>query len=105
MRLELRRMTAELIFEQPWLTVARTIIERYREAKDALAGGDAVPLRPKAEYDPNAPEEVRIFDDEGELVARYDLAHFIAEARRALAAPTAPAACRAAVNRDRQREP
>ena len=89
MRMEFRRMTGGLIHERTWPAHGRPIEEITAEAKDALRScyeGDLFSFWPKREFAPNAPEEVRVVDGEGRLIAQYDLCAFLAETQRSLVA-------------------
>jgi hypothetical protein len=89
MRMEFRRMTGVLILERAWPAHGRPVEEIAAEAKDALAScyeGDKFSFWPKKEFASNAPEEVRVVDGEGRVIAQYDLCAFLAETQRSMIA-------------------
>lgn len=87
MWMEFRRMSGTLILERAWPSHGRPVEEIAAEAKDALAScyeGDKFSFWPKKEFAPNAPEEVRVVDGEGRIIAQYDLCAFLAETQRSI---------------------
>jgi hypothetical protein len=88
MRMEFRRLTGTVIFETAWPAQDEPVTELNEQAKEALTGfyeGNEHSFWPKKEFAPNAPEEVRIIDEYGFVVAKYDIRDLGADTKRSLA--------------------
>jgi hypothetical protein len=75
MRMELRLLIGTLIFDQPWPDKEMSTEELKEQAKDALVNfyeGDERSLWSGTEFARKVPEEVRIVDANGAVVAHYD---------------------------------
>jgi hypothetical protein len=87
MRMEFRRMNGGVVHEREWPAHGRPIEEVAAEARDALAScyeGDAYAFWPKREFAPDAPQEVRVVDQGGQVIVRYDLRDLLADTKRSL---------------------
>ncbi|WP_156967751.1 hypothetical protein [Methylosinus sp. PW1] len=86
MRMVFRRLTGQVIHEEPWSGISATPAEFREHAKTALFGFYATDDRcfwPKAEHT-CAAEEVIILDTEGELIARYTINDIMADTKLTL---------------------
>jgi hypothetical protein len=87
MRMELRRLTGELVGQLPWPGEATNADELRAKAKAALAGfyeGNGHLFWPRQRFASNALEEVRIVSEDGETVASYTINDMIEETNRTL---------------------
>jgi hypothetical protein len=87
-KMEFRRLTGKPMFDdRPWQTDGVEISKLREHAKDALASfytGNDRAFWPKEQFRDKAPEEIRIVDAAGEVVARYDIRDMIADTKRQL---------------------
>jgi hypothetical protein len=95
MRMEFRRLIGTIIFETTWPEEEEPIADHNEQAKEALESfydGNEHCFWPKKEFSPNAPEEVRIINEYGIVVAKYDVHNLAADTKRSLAPkmPKAP---------------
>lgn len=84
MRMEFRRLIGALVFDRPWPVQGLSKKQLDDQAKDALASlyeGDGRSVWPKKEYASNAPEEVRIVDASGAVLAHYDIRNLVADTK------------------------
>jgi hypothetical protein len=89
MRMQFRRMSGALILEREWPAHGRPVEEIAAEAIEALTScyeGDAFSFWPKKAFAPDAPEEVRVIDADGAIIARCDLTVLLGASRRSLLA-------------------
>ena len=87
MRMELRRLSGEVIGILPWPGQVASAKEVEAQAKTALAGfyeGDDHVFWPKQRFASNAPEEVRIISDGGDIVAIYTVNDMAEDTKRSL---------------------
>lgn len=86
MRMEFRRLTGESILgDRPWQK--GTLEELLGHAKAALMGfydNNQNEFWPKEQFRCKAPEQVRIVDEAGNVVAQYDIRNIIADTGREL---------------------
>jgi hypothetical protein len=88
MRMEFRRLVGTVIFETSWPDQDEQIDEFNEQAKEALVSfyeGTEHCFWPKKEFAANAPEEVRIINEQGIVVAKYDIHDFATDTKRSLA--------------------
>ena len=88
MRMEFRRLVGTVIFETSWPDQDEQIDEFNEQAKEALVSfyeGTEHCFWPKKEFAANAPEEVRIVDEQGIIVAKYDIHDFATDTKRSVA--------------------
>jgi hypothetical protein len=93
MRMELRRLTGEVIGNLPWPGQVGSTQEVKAQAKAALAGfyeGDDRLFWPKQRFASNAPEEIRIVSDGGDIVATYTVNDMAEDTKRSLAERKSP---------------
>jgi hypothetical protein len=87
-KLEFRRLTGKpMLDDRPWRAEGIPASDLKEHAKAALMGfyaNDQHEFWPKEQFRDKAPEEVRIVDAAGNVVARYDIRDIIAETNRQL---------------------
>jgi len=88
MRMEFRRLTGKSVFEdRPWSTEGIPAAELKEHAKDALMSfytGNQHEFWPKEQFRDKAPEQARIVDEVGKIIAQYDIRDAIADTGRQL---------------------
>jgi hypothetical protein len=85
--MEFRRLAGTVIFETPWPTQSEPVTEFREQAKGALTSfyeGNEHFCWPKKEFASNAPEEVRIIDEHGFILGKYDIRELLADTKRTL---------------------
>src|SRR5262249_27598893 len=94
MRLELLRLSGQPVCKELWRSAANVPVDYLDDVvRDELLsfydGNDQV-FWPKSEYGQWAPELARIVDDDGELLAKYDIDDLAQDTGRKLLPPLAP---------------
>jgi formylmethanofuran dehydrogenase subunit D len=88
MRMEFRRLTGELVGQLPWPAQVTSADELRTKAREALAGfyeSNELEFWPRERFAANAPEEVRIVSETGEIVVSYTIKDFTADTGRIFA--------------------
>ena len=84
MRMEFRRIDGTLIGSMPWRVQVLTFDELRHHAKTALAGFYVHNEHAFWPRRPDAPEEVRIIDANGEIIVAYTIRDMAEETNRVL---------------------
>jgi hypothetical protein len=87
MRVEFRRLIGTVLEERPWPILAVNSDELRKEAAALLGGfyeSDEREFWPKKKFIQKTPEEVRIMDSAGKILARYDVWDLIDDTGRKL---------------------
>lgn len=95
MKLELLRLSGEPVCKDLWRSAPDVPVDYLDDlVRDELLSfydGSDQAFWPKLQYGQSAPELVRMVDDNGELLAKYDINDLAQDTGRKLAAPLAPA--------------
>ena len=87
MRMELRRLAGTVLEKRPWPILAVNSEELRKDAATVLGGfyeSDEHAFWPKSQLAHMTPEEVRILDAAGKVLARYDVWDLIEDTGRKL---------------------
>jgi hypothetical protein len=88
MKMEFRRLTGKaMLDDRPWPSVGVPAAELREHARDALLSfyvGNDHEFWPREEFRDKAPEEVRIVDAAGSVIAGYDIRDIISDTNRQL---------------------
>ena len=82
MRMEFRRLVGTILDVRSWPTHGVTSADLRKQAAAMLRSfydSDEFAFWPKKQFFQKAPEEVRIVDSAGDVVARYDICDLIAD--------------------------
>jgi hypothetical protein len=82
MQMEFRRLTGLALGHQSWPSLGTTPADLATQTATMLRAhynSDGKQIWPKKQYFQKAPEEVRIVDDAGRVVARYDIRDLISD--------------------------